>query len=110
MCRSSVMAIVATSATAMPEIPKVLPTLDVSCFDSPANARMNSSAATMYAAEAAVSTVNMDFAPIGYGRVQLRENMASMRRVTAKPPKTLMLAKRMATQEITMIARSAWAI
>ena len=34
------------------------------------------------------------------------ENMASMRRVTAKPPKTLMQASRTATKEITVIAVS----
>ena len=55
--RSSASAMVATSATAMPAMPKVLPALEVSCLDSPASARMNSSAATMYAAVAAVSTV-----------------------------------------------------
>ena len=89
MSRSTASAIVATRAMTMPAMPKVLPALAVSCLDSPARARMNSRAATMYAAWAAVSTVM---------RAQLLENMASMRRVTAKPPKTLMLASRTATR------------
>ncbi len=42
---------------AMPEMPKTMPCLDVSCFDSPARERMNSRAATMYAALAMVSAV-----------------------------------------------------
>ena len=32
------------------------------------------------------------------GRLSSLENIASMRRVTAKPPKTLMLASRIATE------------
>ena len=55
MWRASASAIVATRAMAMPAMPKVLPALDVSCLDSPASARMNSRAATMYAAVAVVS-------------------------------------------------------
>ena len=38
---------VATRAIAIPAMPNVLPKRAVSCRDSPANARMNSSAATM---------------------------------------------------------------
>ena len=57
MSRSMASAMVATRATAMPAMPKVLPALAVSCLDSPARARMNSRAATMYAACAAVSMV-----------------------------------------------------
>ena len=37
---------------------------------------------------------------------QLLENMASMRRVTANPPKMLMVASRTAPEEITVIAVS----
>ena len=93
MWRASASAIVAIRATAMPAMPKVLPALDVSCLDSPASARMNSRAATTYAAVAVVSRVNMESVPVS----SAAENMASMRRVTAKPPKTLMLASRIAT-------------
>ena len=38
---------VATRAMAMPAMPKVLPAFAVSCLDSPARLRMNSSPATM---------------------------------------------------------------
>src|SRR5882724_5678710 len=55
MWRANASAIVAIKATAIPAIPKVLPALDVSCLDSPASARMNSIAATTYAAVAVVS-------------------------------------------------------
>src|SRR5690242_4690186 len=63
MCRANASAIVATSAMAIPVMPKVLPALEVSCFDSPARARMNNSAATTYAAVAAVSSENIGSAP-----------------------------------------------
>jgi hypothetical protein len=43
-------AIVATSAIVMPAMPYVRPFLADSCLDSPASERMNSRAATMYAA------------------------------------------------------------
>ena len=56
---SAASAMVAISATAIPAMPKVLPALDVSCLDSPASARMNSTAATTYAAVAMVSRLNM---------------------------------------------------
>ena len=46
---------VAASATTMPAIPELLPARAVSCRDRPARARMNSSAATMYAACAETS-------------------------------------------------------
>src|SRR3954466_2815760 len=45
---------VAASAMAMPAMPKTLPFFALSCRDSPARLRMNSRAATMYAADAAV--------------------------------------------------------
>ena len=38
---------VAASAIAMPAMPNTMPCRDVSCLDSPARLRMNSSAATM---------------------------------------------------------------
>jgi hypothetical protein len=57
MSRSAASATVATSATPIPAIPNVLPAFAVSCLDKPARARMNSRAATMYAADAAVSVV-----------------------------------------------------
>ena len=50
-------AMVASSATTMPAMPNVLPALALSCFDSPASARMKSRAATMYAACATMSTL-----------------------------------------------------
>ncbi len=49
--------IVATSAITMPPMPKTMPERDVSCLDSPARLMMNSRAATMYAAWAAVSAL-----------------------------------------------------
>ena len=79
---------VAARAMAMPAMPNMLPAGAVSCRDSPARARMNSSAATMYAALAADCG--------GHRCVSSARNMASMRWVTAKPPKTLMLASRIA--------------
>ncbi len=48
---------VETRAIAMPAMPKVLPMRAVSCRESPASARMNSSAATTYAALAMVCAV-----------------------------------------------------
>src|SRR5689334_6530148 len=50
-------AMVAPSATIMPTMPNALPALAVSCLDSPASARMNSRAATRYAACAAMLTI-----------------------------------------------------
>ena len=49
--------IVAASAMTMPAMPNTMPCRDVSCRDSPARLRMNSRAATMYAACATVSAV-----------------------------------------------------
>src|SRR6478609_11163337 len=71
ICRASASAIVAIRATAMPAMPKVLPALDVSCLDSPASARMNSRAATTYAAVAVVSvfiTWDIPLAPREHGQ------------------------------------------
>jgi len=47
MSRSTASMTVATSATAIPEIPKVLPVLAVSWGDSPASASTELQAATM---------------------------------------------------------------
>ena len=80
---------------AMPAMPKVLPGLAVSCWDSPARARMNSRAATMYAAWRRSRRSRCH--SLSVSTHSDRENMASMRRVTAKPPKTLMVASRIAT-------------
>src|SRR5215218_9886201 len=52
-------AIVATRATAMPQIPKVLPALAVSCLLSPARASTKRRAETMYAPAAAVCSVTV---------------------------------------------------
>ena len=41
---------------------------------------------------------------------RLRENMPSMRRVTAKPPKMLMLASRIAAAAKLVMAGSPWPI
>src|SRR5690349_7677433 len=57
MPRATASTRVATSARAMPAMPKALPDRAVSWRDSPARARMNSSAATRYAALAAEVTV-----------------------------------------------------
>ena len=85
-------AIVATSATAIPAIPNVFPDLAVSCRDSPASARMNNNAATMYAACAAVSTESDQTSAQSSAQLTShdRENMPSIRWVTANPPNTLM--------------------
>ena len=82
MSRSIASAIVATSATAMPAMPKVLPALAVSCWDSPASARMNSSAATMYAACAAVSSGHLVSSLVHSGPGEHGEHATSHREAT----------------------------
>src|SRR4051812_32820077 len=56
-------AMVAASAIVMPAMPNALPDLALSCRESPASDRMNSRAATMYAAEAAEASVTGASAP-----------------------------------------------
>ena len=84
-------ATVATRAMTMPVTPKAFPVLAVSCLERPARAMMNSRAATMYAAWTMVVISTQPF-----------RNIVSMRWVTVKPPKTLMLATARATKASTV--------
>ena len=95
---------VAASAMAIPATPYPMPDRAVSCLDSPARLMMNSRPATIYAAWAALVAVigsTLHKWPSG----QPFENMPSMRRVTANPPKTLMVASSTAPNASTVTTR-----
>jgi len=104
MCRSSVIAIVATSATAIRKSQGVAPP-GCSCFNSPAM-QMNRQRRDDVGRGSGGLDRNMDFAPISMAGSAAGE-MASMRPFT-EATERLMLA-RGCRAEITMIARSAWA-
>ena len=71
----------------------MIPPLALSCLLNPARERINSRDETMYAAVAIIGAI------VRRDSIYLPpfENMLSIRLVTAKPPKMLMLAKVVAT-------------
>ena len=89
MSRSTASAMVATSATAMPAMPKALPRLGGLVLGQPGERQDEQQRRDDVGRLSGGCRWSSRSAPA--------ENIASMRRVTAKPPKTLMLASRIAT-------------
>ena len=99
---------VAASAMAMPAMPKPLPALAVSCLRQPGEAedeqQRRDDVGRGRGRDRGHRADRRSGVRVRRGAVP-RENMPSIRRVTAKPPNMLMLATRIATNASTVTAR-----